>query len=419
MTKDRWDEILGYLADAAKDHRRRPRRPSAGSSGPSRVLEVSVPVRMDDGSLEVFTGWRVHHDTTRGPGKGGIRFHPRRRRARGHRARGGDDVQDRGDEPPVRRREGRRALRPDGAVARRARAPHPALHVGDHAAARAGQGRPRARREHRRPGDGAGSWTRSRWRTARRSPRRSPASRSSIGGTAEHAGGTAAGRRDVHPRRLRGARPAARRPARGDPGLRQGRAARSRSCCTRPGMRVVAVSDVHGGVTQPGWARRRRALGLRDRSTAPSPATPAASRSTPTTIFAVECELAVPAALEGAIDADVARRCVDAGHRRGRERADHRGSRRGPRTTRASSSSPTSSPTPAASRRRTSSGPRTARASPGSTASRPSGSTTRCTRRSRGSGRSRETHKVSLRRAAYAMAVQRVGEAMSVRGLFP
>jgi glutamate dehydrogenase (NAD(P)+) len=43
---------------------------------PRRVLEVSVPVRLDDGSVEVFTGWRVHHDTTRGPGKGGIRFHP-------------------------------------------------------------------------------------------------------------------------------------------------------------------------------------------------------------------------------------------------------------------------------------------------------------------------------------------------------
>src|SRR5687767_3728607 len=43
---------------------------------PRRVLEVAVPVRMDDGHVEVFTGWRVHHDTTRGPGKGGIRFHP-------------------------------------------------------------------------------------------------------------------------------------------------------------------------------------------------------------------------------------------------------------------------------------------------------------------------------------------------------
>ena len=43
---------------------------------PERVLEVAVPVRMDDGSVEVFTGWRIHHDTTRGPGKGGLRFHP-------------------------------------------------------------------------------------------------------------------------------------------------------------------------------------------------------------------------------------------------------------------------------------------------------------------------------------------------------
>ena len=43
---------------------------------PKRVLEVSVPVRMDDGRVEVFTGWRIHHDVTRGPAKGGIRFHP-------------------------------------------------------------------------------------------------------------------------------------------------------------------------------------------------------------------------------------------------------------------------------------------------------------------------------------------------------
>ncbi len=43
---------------------------------PRRILEVAVPVRMDDGHLEVFTGWRVHHDTSRGPAKGGIRYHP-------------------------------------------------------------------------------------------------------------------------------------------------------------------------------------------------------------------------------------------------------------------------------------------------------------------------------------------------------
>jgi glutamate dehydrogenase (NAD(P)+) len=41
-----------------------------------RALIVSVPVVKDDGSLEVFTGYRVQHSTGRGPGKGGIRFHP-------------------------------------------------------------------------------------------------------------------------------------------------------------------------------------------------------------------------------------------------------------------------------------------------------------------------------------------------------
>lgn len=40
------------------------------------VLEVSIPVRMDNGSLKVFTGFRVRYDDSRGPTKGGIRFHP-------------------------------------------------------------------------------------------------------------------------------------------------------------------------------------------------------------------------------------------------------------------------------------------------------------------------------------------------------
>ncbi|MCL5255230.1 MAG: Glu/Leu/Phe/Val dehydrogenase [Gammaproteobacteria bacterium] len=43
---------------------------------PHRLLQFSIPVRMDDGSLRVFQGWRVHYDITRGPAKGGIRFHP-------------------------------------------------------------------------------------------------------------------------------------------------------------------------------------------------------------------------------------------------------------------------------------------------------------------------------------------------------
>jgi glutamate dehydrogenase (NAD(P)+) len=43
---------------------------------PERSLSVNVPVMMDDGRLEVFEGYRVQHSTIRGPGKGGIRFHP-------------------------------------------------------------------------------------------------------------------------------------------------------------------------------------------------------------------------------------------------------------------------------------------------------------------------------------------------------
>ncbi len=42
---------------------------------PKRQLIVSVPVRMDDGSFRVFTGFRVQHNVTRGPAKGGIRYH--------------------------------------------------------------------------------------------------------------------------------------------------------------------------------------------------------------------------------------------------------------------------------------------------------------------------------------------------------
>jgi len=39
-----------------------------------RILIVSIPIVMDDGSLQIFEGYRVHHSTIRGPGKGGIRY---------------------------------------------------------------------------------------------------------------------------------------------------------------------------------------------------------------------------------------------------------------------------------------------------------------------------------------------------------
>jgi len=43
---------------------------------PERILEVTLPVRMDDGHIHRFEGYRVQHSTARGPGKGGIRYHP-------------------------------------------------------------------------------------------------------------------------------------------------------------------------------------------------------------------------------------------------------------------------------------------------------------------------------------------------------
>src|SRR5512141_541072 len=45
-------------------------------ASPSREITVHIPVQLDDGRLEVFTGYRVQHSIARGPSKGGIRFAP-------------------------------------------------------------------------------------------------------------------------------------------------------------------------------------------------------------------------------------------------------------------------------------------------------------------------------------------------------
>jgi glutamate dehydrogenase (NAD(P)+) len=43
---------------------------------PKKVHEVTVPIERDDGTVEVFTGYRAQHDSVRGPYKGGLRYHP-------------------------------------------------------------------------------------------------------------------------------------------------------------------------------------------------------------------------------------------------------------------------------------------------------------------------------------------------------
>ena len=42
---------------------------------PERTLEVAIPVKMDDGTTKVFTGYRSQHSTILGPAKGGVRYH--------------------------------------------------------------------------------------------------------------------------------------------------------------------------------------------------------------------------------------------------------------------------------------------------------------------------------------------------------
>jgi glutamate dehydrogenase (NAD(P)+) len=61
------DRVIPYLGHLA--------RWSETLKRPKRILIVDVPIHMDDGSVAHFEGYRVQHSTTRGPGKGGVRFH--------------------------------------------------------------------------------------------------------------------------------------------------------------------------------------------------------------------------------------------------------------------------------------------------------------------------------------------------------
>lgn len=70
-----FQDALEYLDQAAK-HVSIKEETLLRLQHPHRSLEVSIPVRMDDGSMQIFTGYRVQHSLARGPGKGGIRFHP-------------------------------------------------------------------------------------------------------------------------------------------------------------------------------------------------------------------------------------------------------------------------------------------------------------------------------------------------------
>ncbi|MCP5052550.1 MAG: glutamate dehydrogenase, partial [bacterium] len=68
MARQQFDDIAGKLG-LDKGTRELLRTPM-------REYHFTIPVKMDDGSVQVFQGFRVQHNDSRGPCKGGIRFHP-------------------------------------------------------------------------------------------------------------------------------------------------------------------------------------------------------------------------------------------------------------------------------------------------------------------------------------------------------
>ena len=72
---DPWQNALKQLASAAKILKLDPGVHEILAS-PKKVLTVSLPIKMDDGRIKVFTGFRSQHNDFRGPFKGGIRYHP-------------------------------------------------------------------------------------------------------------------------------------------------------------------------------------------------------------------------------------------------------------------------------------------------------------------------------------------------------
>jgi len=74
-TYNPYDNVLATIESAAKTLGYSPAE-YEHIKYPERILQVSVPVRMDDGSVQIFDGYRVQHSTLRGPAKGGLRYHP-------------------------------------------------------------------------------------------------------------------------------------------------------------------------------------------------------------------------------------------------------------------------------------------------------------------------------------------------------
>src|SRR5256884_1918701 len=62
--------------DLVADHLQIPESDRARLKYPKRSMSVALPIKRDDGAVEVFSGYRVQHHLTLGPTKGGLRYHP-------------------------------------------------------------------------------------------------------------------------------------------------------------------------------------------------------------------------------------------------------------------------------------------------------------------------------------------------------
>lgn len=69
-------QAVNQYIDAAADIIDLPTEMRVALREPAREVAVQVPVRMDDGSMRMVSGYRVQHNDSRGPYKGGIRYHP-------------------------------------------------------------------------------------------------------------------------------------------------------------------------------------------------------------------------------------------------------------------------------------------------------------------------------------------------------
>ena len=304
---------------------------------PKRELTVNFPVTMDDGHVEVFTGYRVQHNMTRGPAKGGIRYHPDVTL---------DEVRALAMwmtwkcavvEHPVRRRQGRRDRRPARSSRMRELERLTRRYTTEISRSSAPTGTSPRRTWAPTRRSWPGSWTPTPCTTATPSPAVVTGKPIAIGGSLGRNEATGA-RRRLHR--------CARRPGTWASRSRA-RASRSRASATpAPSPRrfsharastIIAVSDSTGGIYNPKRPRPSKVSAWKAEHGTVVGFPQAEDDHQPGDLLELDCDILVPAALENQITAANAARIQAQHHRRGRQRPDHARGRRHPPRARGSS----------------------------------------------------------------------------------